>query len=65
MANRSEPVRGSQIAWQVEKNMEVGPAAVTAGDWSGDLLVYGVPEDAFETRGSLACPLGSVEFCQF
>ena len=49
-----------QIAWQIEENVEVGAAAVAAGDWYGDLLVYGVLEDAFETKGVLACPLGSV-----
>lgn len=40
-----------QIVWQPKRNIEVLPASGEAGAWVGDLLVYGVPEDSFETTG--------------
>lgn len=45
-------VGGRELAWEPEKVPTVSPAAGKPQDWSGDLLVLAVPEDAIDTSGA-------------
>ena len=52
-AGAAPTVGGKELVWEPEKLPTVSPAAGEPKDWSGDLLVLAVPEDAVDSSGGV------------